>query len=274
MSTTPRIAYTKFRPMMESCTLPPGWVPGTAFAKIWCDPPLFHSAGARSILVRMDTLLLSDHDVRALLPMAECIEVMELALRSLAEGKSILPLRTVIRLADSPNAFATMPAVLGTGPGASVGAKIITVFPGNDATPYDSHIGVVLLFDTARGSLLAIADASSITAIRTAAVSGVATRVLARDDASELALLGAGVLALPHLEAMRAVRPIHRVRVWSRSVERAEDFAERAAPLDDIEVTVCERAREAVAGAHIVCTITASRTPVLEGAWIAPGTHI
>src|SRR5450759_865600 len=90
----------------------------------------------------METLLIPDCDVRALLPMGECIEVMEHALRSLTQGKSIVPLRTVIRLPDTPNAFACMPAVLGAGPSAALGAKIITVFPGNDATPYDSHIGV------------------------------------------------------------------------------------------------------------------------------------
>jgi ornithine cyclodeaminase len=222
----------------------------------------------------MDTLLLSDRDVHALLPMRECIEVMERALRSVTEGKSILPLRTVMRLPGTPNAFACMPAVLGAGATASLGAKIITVFPGNDSTPYDSHIGVVLLFDAERGTLLAIADASSITAIRTAAVSGVATKVLAREDAAELALLGAGVLAMPHLEAVRAARTIHRVRVWSRSVARAQEFAKRARPLFDIEVVVCETAREAVTGAGVGCTITASRTPILEGSWLARGTHV
>jgi ornithine cyclodeaminase len=222
----------------------------------------------------METLLLSDRDVRALLPMRECIEVMERALTSVTRGESILPLRTVIRLPDTPNAFASMPAVLGTGAGASLGAKIITVFPGNDATPFDSHIGVVLLFDAGNGALLAIADASSITAIRTAAVSGVATRALAREDADELALLGAGVLAMPHLEAVRAVRTLRRVRVWSRSAARAHEFAKRARPLHDIEVVVCETAREAVTGAGIVCTITAARTPVLEGRWLAPGAHV
>ncbi|MFI5243670.1 MAG: ornithine cyclodeaminase family protein [Gemmatimonadales bacterium] len=222
----------------------------------------------------METLLIPDRDVRALLPMRECIEVMAHALRSVTEEKSILPLRTVIRLPDTPNAFACMPAVLGAGPSAALGAKIITVFPGNDATPYDSHIGVVLLFDAEHGALLAIADASSVTAIRTAAVSGVATRVLAREDASELAILGAGVLAMPHLEAMRCVRPIRRVRVWSRSAARAHEFATRAGPVHDIEVSVCETAREAVTGAHVVCTITASRTPILEGKWLARGAHV
>jgi len=217
-----------------------------------------------------ETLLLSDKDVRALLPMRECIGVMEGALRSLHDGSSVLPLRTVIRISGSPNAFATMPALVGK----ESGAKIITVFPGNDATPFDSHIGVVLLFDAEHGQLLAIADASSITAIRTAAISGLATRLLARADARELALLGAGVLALPHLEAVRCVRDIRRVRVWTRNPERAQAFVARARKQAEVEILVSRSAREAVEGADVVCTITAARTPVLEGAWLAPGTHV
>jgi alanine dehydrogenase len=221
-----------------------------------------------------ETLLLSGRDVRALLPMNECIEVMEGALRSVTDGSSVLPLRTVMRLDGTLNAFAAMPAVVGKGPGASLGAKIITVFPGNDATPYDSHIGVVLLFDAEHGKLLAIADASSITAIRTSAVSGLATRLLAREDAKELAILGAGVLAMPHLEAVLRVRDIKRVRVWSRSGDRAREFAARARQQFDVEIVVAGTAREAVESADVVCTITATRTPVLEGAWLAPGAHV
>ena len=140
--------------------------------------------------------------------------------------------------------------------------------------PFDAHIGVVLLFDAEHGKLLAIADASSITAIRTSAVSGLATRLLAREDAHELALLGAGVLSLPHLEAVKCVRDIRRVRVWSRSGERANELAARARKQFDIDVVVSGSAREAVDGADVVCTITAARTPVLEGAWLAPGTHV
>src|ERR1017187_9093495 len=260
--------------MIESCTLPPGYVAPTALAKIRRRVPLFHSGPSRSIVVRVETLLIPDRDVRALLPMRECIEVMAHALRSVTEEKSILPLRTVIRLPDTPNAFACMPAVLGAGPSAALGAKVSTVFPGNDATPYDSHIGVVLLFDAGNGALLAIADASSVTAIRTAAVSGVATRVLATEDASELAILGAGVLAMPHLEAVRCVRPIRRVRVWSRSGNRAKEFAVRARKQFDVEIVVSGTAREAVEGADVICTITAARTPVLEGARLAPGAHV
>ncbi len=222
----------------------------------------------------LETLLLSGHDVRALLPMNECITVMEGALRSVTDGSSILPLRTVMKLDGTPNAFAAMPAVVGKGSGASLGAKIITVFPGNDATPFDAHIGVVLLFDAEHGKLLAIADASSITAIRTSAVSGLATRLLAREDAHELALLGAGVLSLPHLEAVRCVRDIKRVRVWSRSGERANELAARARKQFEIEVVVSPSAREAVEGADVICTITGARTPILEGAWLAPGAHV
>ena len=221
-----------------------------------------------------ETRLISGADVRALLPMNECIEVMAGALRSVTDGSSVLPLRTVMRLDGTPNAFAAMPAIVGTGAGASLGAKIITVFPGNDATPFDSHIGVVLLFDAEHGKLLAIADASTITAIRTAAVSGLATRLLAREDAQELALLGAGVLAMTHLDAVKCVRDIRRVRVWTRSGERARDFAARA---DEAVRNRSRRrgsARAAVEGADVVCTITASRTPVLEGAWLSPGAHV
>ncbi len=226
----------------------------------------------------MSTLLLSEHDVRALLPMSECIDAMEGALRSVAEGSAVLPLRTVVRLADTNNAFATMPAILGTGRSASIGAKVITVFPGNDATSFDSHIGVVLLFDAEHGTLLAIADASSITAIRTAAVSGLATRVLANAEASELAILGAGVLAMPHLDAICAVRPIRRVRIWSRSGSergsRAQTLATRAREKHRIDVVVCDNVENAVIGAHVICTITSARTPILEGRWLTPGAHI
>ena len=226
----------------------------------------------------MATLLLSELDVHELLPMAECIDVMADALRRVAEGDAVLPLRTVLRLGETPNAFISMPAVLGTGAGASLGAKIITVFPGNDATPFDAHIGVVLLFDAEHGTLLAIADASSITAIRTSAVSGLATRLLANEDAQTLAILGAGVLAMPHVEAVCAVRPIKRVRVWSRTGasagSRAQTFAARARDTFGIDVTVCESVQHAVADADVVCTITSARAPVLEGRWLQPGTHV
>jgi alanine dehydrogenase len=156
----------------------------------------------------------------------------------------------------------------------AVGAKVISVFPDNHGTALDSHQGAVLLFEAERGSLVAIMDASSITAIRTAAVSGLATRLLARDDAREVAILGTGVQARTHLDAMRAVRPIGRARVWSRSAAAVRAFAERESRRTGVAVEPAATAREAVAGAEIVCTVTSSREPVLAGDWLAAGTHV
>jgi ornithine cyclodeaminase len=221
-------------------------------------------------------LLLSAADVHAMLPMRECIDVMADALAALDDGRVLLPLRTVLRLPGGANAFASMPAFaerLG-GEGDALGVKVITVWPGNEATPYDSHQGAVLLFDMEHGGLAAMMDASAITAIRTAAVSGLATRLLAREDARELALIGAGVQAETHLAAMRIVRPIERVRVWSRTPERLLRFVARASVENDVEIVAAESAESAVEGADIVCTVTSSREPVVRGAWLAPGTHV
>jgi ornithine cyclodeaminase len=208
--------------------------------------------------------------------MAECIDVMAETFFALARGDTLLPLRSIVRLPDSPNLLALMPGLVRAGGGnvTSLGAKVITVFPGNDVTPYDSHIGVVLLFDTELGRLLAIMDASSITAIRTAAVSGLATRLLASTDAGDLALLGAGVQAMTHLDAMLCVRTIRRARVWSRSPSKAMAFASRAYARHGTKVEVCESPRAAVTGADLVCTVTAAREPILHGDWLAPGVHI
>jgi ornithine cyclodeaminase len=220
----------------------------------------------------MEILVLNQTQVTALLPMAECMDVVSDALRALARGDAILPLRTVIRIPDSPNAFGAMPAYISS-PGA-IGIKVISVFPENSAANLDSHQGAVLLFEVQRGQLVAILDATAITAIRTAAVSGVATRALAREDAGDLAILGAGVQAMTHLEAMCLARPIRRVRVWSRTAERARRFASLASELCDIPVDPIGSPRETVAGAAVVCTVTASREPVLLGEWLAPGTHV
>ena len=216
------------------------------------------------------TLIVPHADVARLLPMAACIDLMADALGTLARGDALLPLRTVLRLPGGRNAFASMPAVLGH----SIGAKVITVFPGNEGTPYESHIGVVLYFDDTHGRLLAIIDASSVTAIRTAAVSGLATRLLARPDATDLAILGSGTQAMTHLDAMRCVRDIRSVRVWSRSADSGGRFAQQAQARLGVTVTVVASAEAAVRDAHIVCTTTASREPVLRGEWLAPGTHI
>ncbi|GJG89022.1 ornithine cyclodeaminase [Gemmatimonadetes bacterium T265] len=220
----------------------------------------------------MELLVVNQQEVAALLPMAECMDVMADALRALAAGEAAVPLRTVVRLHDGRSAFATMPATLT--PANALGVKVITVFPDNEGTRLDSHQGAVLLFEAEQGRLLAVMDASALTAVRTAAVSGVATRALAREGAADLAILGAGVQAETHLEAMCLARPVARVRVWSRTPDRARRFARRAADRLAIDVQPAASAEAAVDGAAIVCTVTASREPVLRGAWLAPGTHV
>ena len=220
----------------------------------------------------MQVLIVNQAEVPRLLPMKACMEAMAEALRSVSRGESVLPLRQVIMLPDQAGAFGSMPAYLGSPP--AIGLKSITVFPGNHGTELDSHQGAVLLFETKRGSLLAVMDASSITAIRTAAVSGVATRLLARADAGDLALVGTGVQALTHLEAMSRARPLRRVRAWSRRPDHVHAFAQRAERSLGLKVEAAPSAREAVRGADLVCTVTSSREPVLEGEWLSPGAHV
>jgi ornithine cyclodeaminase len=217
------------------------------------------------------TLLIGQDDVERLLPMRECIDAMQDALAALARGEAALPLRQIVRL-PSGGFLGSMPAAVG--PRGVFGVKALSVFHGNEGTAFDSHQGAVLLFESAHGRLLAIVDATSVTAIRTAAVSAVATRLLAREDARVLALLGTGVQARTHLEAIRLVRPLERVRVFSRDPARVRAFAEREAGAHALEVTPCASAEEAVRGADVVCTVTSSCQPVLRGDWLAAGAHV
>jgi ornithine cyclodeaminase len=220
----------------------------------------------------MDVRVISGAEVARLLPMDRCIEIMAEALAALARGEAVLPLRSLVWLPDRSGLLGLMPAHLGSP--RALGLKVVSVFPGTHATGRDSHQGVVILFDPHDGRPLTIIDASSITAIRTAAVSGVATRLLARPDAGDLAILGSGVQARTHLEALRAVRPLRRVRIWSRTPERAERFARLAARPGGLAVEPVGSAREAVLGADLVCTVTAAAEPVLLGEWLAPGAHV
>jgi|APMI01.1.fsa_nt_gi ornithine cyclodeaminase/alanine dehydrogenase-like protein (mu-crystallin family) len=220
----------------------------------------------------MKTLIISQPEVKALLPMGECMDVMAQTLKALSSGNATLPLRTILWLPERVGAMGSMPAYVG---GINVmGLKVISVFPGNHGTEFDSHIGAVLLYETAHGQLVAIVDATAITAIRTAAVSGVATRALAREDAGDLTIMGAGTQAATHLVAMLEARDIRRVRVWSRSMDHARAFAERESQRHAIEIEPLDNARLAVAGADLICTTTSSPDPILQGAWLAPGVHI
>ncbi|MEP6730993.1 MAG: ornithine cyclodeaminase family protein [bacterium] len=217
-------------------------------------------------------LIITEAQVPSLLPMGECMDVMASALTTLARGGAILPLRPLMRIPQKAGILGMMPAYMDAPD--SLGVKIITVFNGNHGTEYDSHQGVVLLFEASHGSIVAVIDASSVTAIRTAAVSGVATRLLARDDAHDLCILGSGVQARTHLEAMRIARQITRVRVWSRNTGAARAFARTESDRYGINVEAIDSAKLAVEGADIICTTTSAREPILEGDWIAPGAHV
>lgn len=217
-------------------------------------------------------LILSQADVERLLPMRDCIEIMASTLATLARGDAVLPLRTVIRIPGTSDAFGVMPAYLGSPK--TIGAKIVSVYPGNHGTAFDSHQGAVLLFDPDNGRLAALLDATAITTIRTAAASAVATRLLARENASTLAIIGSGVQAHAHVEAICAVRPITSLRVWSRNSDRARHLAQFAHDRFQLDASMAMTGEDAVRDADIVCTVTSSTTPVLHGAWLSPGTHV
>jgi ornithine cyclodeaminase len=220
----------------------------------------------------MPALVLSQSEVRKLLPMKTCIGLMEQALATLSAGDAVNPLRQGIRLPDGLGILGMMPGYMPTP--RALGLKAVAVFPGNHGTEYDSHQGVVLLFDVENGSPMAILDASEVTAIRTAAATGVATKLLAREDAHQLAILGSGVQAGTHLEAMCAVRNIESVRVYSPTPENRERFARNATKRLRLPVTATESAQEAVDQADIICTTTSAAEPILLGDWISPGCHI
>jgi len=219
-----------------------------------------------------DTLVLTQAEVRSLLPMDECMDLMAETLQALARGEGLNPLRSLMRLSEGKGILGMMPGV--SGEPEALGIKVVTVFPGNHGSDYDAHQGVVLLFDPEHGLPVGILDASEVTATRTAAVSGVATRALAREDASELALVGSGVQARTHLQAMLLARPIETVRVYSSTTEHREAFARRERDRHGVEVVAVASAEEAVRGADVVCTVTSSSEPVLRGAWLEPGTHV
>ena len=204
--------------------------------------------------------------------MGECIDLMERTLVALACGEAILPLRSILWLDGKRGALGLMPGYLAREN--ALGVKSVSFFHGNEGTELDTHQGAVLLYDGANGSLRAVVDATSITAIRTAAVSGAATRALARPDAGDLALVGSGVQARTHLAAMKAVRTLRRVRVASKELERARRFARRESERHGISIEPVASVREAVTGADIVCTATSAREPIVAGEWLSPGAHV
>jgi len=204
--------------------------------------------------------------------MSECISLMERTMMDVSAGRALVPLRSIMVMPGDRGMLGNMPGYLAEPE--CFGVKLVSLIPGNHPPLHSSHLGLVLLFESEHGCPVALLDGAEITAIRTAAASGLATRWLARTGAGDLALLGAGEQAQSHLEAMLCVRPLRRVRVWARDRLKACAFAEAEGARHGLEIDVSESVQAAVRGADIVCTLTKAREPILEGAWLAPGAHV
>jgi ornithine cyclodeaminase/alanine dehydrogenase-like protein (mu-crystallin family) len=215
----------------------------------------------------MAVLVLNQEEVERLLDMEGCIEAMAGALASLARGEVHVPLRFVVKPEEEPSLIGLMPAHRG-GDSPLYSLKTVCVFPDNPQRGLDAHQGTVTLFDGETGEVRALMNASAITAIRTAAVSAVATRLLAREDARVLGVLGSGVQARSHLEALRLVRDFERVRIFSPTPGHASALA------DEAGAEVAGSAEEAVRGADVVVTATSSVEAVLERGWLKEGAHV
>jgi ornithine cyclodeaminase/alanine dehydrogenase-like protein (mu-crystallin family) len=217
-------------------------------------------------------LIVGSADVRRALSMSDCIDAVDTAMRALSSGGADVPLRTVMKLPGGRNFFGVMPGYLSAPQG--LGTKIITIFPDNAKLGLSSHVGLVLLFDSEIGFPLAVMDAGEVTAIRTAAASAVATRALARHDAAHLAIIGTGEQAVTHLEAISQVRTLKSVRVWGRTPSKAAAFAREQGARLGLAIEVSASVEAAVLSADIICTVTSSREPVLNGAWLQKGAHV
>ena len=215
----------------------------------------------------MKLRILSTADVRAAIDMHQAIEAMREAFGQLSAGQATVPLRTPVETEGGVTLF--MPAYLrGTG---DLGAKIVSVYPGNSALGLPTITAAVIVLDGQTGQPLALMDGTYLTALRTGAASGLATALLARPEAQVVAVFGAGVQARTQLEAVRAVRPIREVRIVSRTRASAERFA---AELEDVTAQVMDDRRAAVQGADVIIAATTSATPVFDGGDVAPGTHV
>ncbi len=221
----------------------------------------------------MKLVILNHDEVVGLLPYSRCIDLMADALASLARGQVHLPLRMIVRPPDAKGLMALMPAYR-SGEGSAYALKAICVFAQNPAIGKDAHQGAVLVFSPETGELLAVINASAITAIRTASVSALATRLLAREDARELAIIGAGVQGRAHLAAISEVRSLRRVRIADAVTERAHKFAAQAAEGYAFPVEASESVESAVRNADIIVTVTNSSQPVLQRDWISDGAHL
>ncbi|MBR6488723.1 MAG: ornithine cyclodeaminase family protein [Clostridiales bacterium] len=212
---------------------------------------------------------LTAEDVNARLNAKECVNLMRQTFIDLENGKSKQYLRAVFALSTG-NVMGVMPADFNS----FFGAKILSVYPSNYRRNLPSHQGEILVFDGETGSLKGLVDAMSVTGIRTGACSAVATDVLASPFASVLALIGCGHQGWSHLAAIKEIRDLTEIRVFDQISEKAQSFAKDASERYGVNVIACSSVKQAVETADIVCTLTSSKTPVLESGWIKRGCHI
>ena len=217
-------------------------------------------------------LLLTERDVRAVLPMADLIEAMERALSEYSAGRVVQPVRQVLDIGARRNLFAVMPA--SSNDPAAVGAKLVTVYHDNHGRGLPSHLASIVLLDHATGALVALLDGRYITEARTAAVSAVSAKHLAREDAHVLALIGSGVQARSHLQAIGLVRQLTEVRVWSPTTANREAFAKTMSAETGLPIRATPTPSAALAGADLVVLATSSPVPVVVDGDIARGAHI
>lgn len=215
-------------------------------------------------------LLIDRATVREIYPMERAVEVMAEAMRRYSMGLVEQPLRTILRPEADSGLLGTMPGFVQGDGLAGFGLKAMVLKPENPSRGLDLHIGIVMVFDPTTGAPLALMDAGAVTALRTAAVSAVATDALARPDAGNLAILGSGVQARGHLEAMRLVRPLRQVKVWSRTEDHVLAYKRWADEELGIEVAVVRRPRRGGS----VCTTTAAREPLVQAEDLSPGVHV
>jgi ornithine cyclodeaminase/alanine dehydrogenase-like protein (mu-crystallin family) len=220
----------------------------------------------------MELRVISGSELQQLLPYPDCVEAVEAAMRAVSAGSVLMPLRQIMWLPGGRGALGMMPGYLGEPE--CFGIKLLSLFPGNPAVGLSSHLGLYMLCEGQNGRPLALMDASRLTAIRTAAASVVATRALARANSKVLAVIGTGEEAVSHVEAFQAVRPFEQLLIWGRNPAAAQGLAERARRLGVNDARVVSSVRDALAGADVVCTVTASPDPLLFGADVRPGTHL
>lgn len=221
--------------------------------------------------------IISQSDVERLLPVADCVPVMREAMMATSRGDVSLPIRQFMPVPGAPGKLALMPGTLGeagVAEDASFGIKLVCKYDRPHGDPLGTHVGMVVLFDSAKGVPLAMIEGSSLTAIRTSAASALATDLLARKDASRIAVIGNGEQAMRHIAAMQAVREISHVMVWGRDRGRAERFAIEAGRKFNVAVETAANPGSAVENADIICATTSAREPVLLGADLKSGQHL